>query len=644
MAWYKPNGLCWYEMIKKLCASLVKIYVFLSFILMADTSLSLTYMEQLQQQGASKKLYEASYWLALGHYSVVDEKNKKYESYTDEQAFFLSDSGKYSPKDELNETIKAFFDQSSMGVSHPQCRFVARLNWLVDELSIDRGQLPTVNCEEYLAWRKAIHAETVTLIFASHFVNSPSSMYGHTLLRIDPPKSVNPSQWLSYAVNFGASIGDDDNSMFFAWNGLTGGYPGTFSMAPYYKKINQYSSMENRGLWEYQLNLTVDEVNKLVSHLWELKDIRFDYYFSDENCSFRLLELLEIARPNVDLLSGFDYKAIPTDTVRVVRDHQMIKRIDYRASHVEKIKYIASFLSDEHKALARDLSLNTALIDSEVYGGASMNEKKRILYVAYNYLRYEQRKIARDKGMARRSRRLLLEINGQGGVDLSAMQRPFDPIEGHETMSVDISVGDEGGEGYVEGQWRMSYHDLLDPSPGYPLGLGIEMLGLTARQWEGGRTTLERLDVVEINSFAARDVFFKPYSWRVNGGLERVYNDLGDELVPQVSGGGGYSFGINEDFYYYTLITGRYEYNEMYQKNNQLGLGVAVGVLGSVGNINTSFEIAAQELTNGEERSAITFNIHYTVAKNQTLRFEIENVREGSYQENNIKLGYRYYY
>jgi len=176
----------------------------------------------------------------------------------------------------------------------------------------------------------------------------------------------------------------------------------------------------------------------------------------DENCSFRLLELLEIARPNIDLLSTFDYKAIPTDTVRVVRDHGMINNINYRASHIEQINYIASWLSPEQKALAYDLSADTGLVSGADYKNTSPADKQKILYVAYNYLRYKQGKAARDDGMASRSHRLLVEINEHGDTELLSLPRPFDPIDGHQTMSLTVAAGNEGEEEFIEGQWRIT--------------------------------------------------------------------------------------------------------------------------------------------------------------------------------------------
>jgi len=93
------------------------------------------------------------------------------------------------------------------------------------------------------------------------------------------------------------------------------------------------------------------------------------------------------------------------------------------------------------------------------------------------------------------------------------------------------------------------------------------MLGITARQWQSGRSTLERLDFVEINSFAGGDILFKPASWSVNGGMERIYSDDGDQ-APHVTGGRGYSVELTGDLLYYTLLTDRYKYNEMLKGNH----------------------------------------------------------------------------
>ena len=147
------------------------------------------------------------------------------------------------------------------------------------------------------------------LVFPAAYLNSPSSMFGHTLLRIDQADvTSNNTALLSYALNFGAYIEGMDNSILYAWKGLMGGYPGMFALVPYREKLAEYSRLENRDLWEYKLNLTPEETGRMVEHVWELKQVRFDYYFFDENCSFRLLELMEIARPGIERPSSSAYR------------------------------------------------------------------------------------------------------------------------------------------------------------------------------------------------------------------------------------------------------------------------------------------------------------------------------------------------
>jgi hypothetical protein len=82
--------------------------------------------------------------------------------------------------------------------------------------------------------------------------------------------------------------------------------------------ISEYSRLENRNLWTYQLDLSPKKTTRMVEHVWELRYVRFDDYFFDENCSFQLLERLEVARPSLRLTDQLPLTAIPADTVRAV--------------------------------------------------------------------------------------------------------------------------------------------------------------------------------------------------------------------------------------------------------------------------------------------------------------------------------------
>lgn len=301
------------------------------------------------------------YWIALGHY----ERGKLggWRSYVDDERFFLADNGESHPDAELAATLKALYASPSLGDKHAQCVYPARTRWLRQQLQLD--DLPQPQCGEYDNWYRDINPHSAVLVFPAAYLNSPSSMFGHTLLRIDQADvTSNNTALLSYALNFGAYIEGMDNSILYAWKGLMGGYPGLFALVPYREKLAEYSRLENRDLWEYKLNLTPEETGRMVEHVWELKQVRFDYYFFDENCSFRLLELMEIARPGIELTEQFPLTAIPTDTVRAVKNAGLIERIDYRPSREKELLARAEPLDHAERDWAKRLADDDSLLDA----------------------------------------------------------------------------------------------------------------------------------------------------------------------------------------------------------------------------------------------------------------------------------------
>src|SRR5688500_15186877 len=140
-------------------------------------------------------------------------------------------------------------------------------------------------------------------------------MYGHTLLRVDAADQDERTRLLAYSISFAAAT-NETNGLIFAVKGLFGGYPGVFAMLPYYVKVREYSDLENRDLWEYELDLSPEELERVLRHAWELLPAYFEYYFFDENCSYHLLALLQVARPDLELTAPFRLWALPVDTVR----------------------------------------------------------------------------------------------------------------------------------------------------------------------------------------------------------------------------------------------------------------------------------------------------------------------------------------
>jgi hypothetical protein len=240
-------------------------------------------------------------------------------SQVDSPSFFNSPSGKKDPRAELEATLRSFFAEAAEGDDHPQCRFAARRAWLDAELGFDAQRIARRECPRFREWRTAIDASQLTLVFASAYVDNPGSMYGHTLLRVDAAGQDERTRLLAYTINFAAGT-DETSGFLYVLKGLFGGYPGVFSMLPYYLKVREYSDLENRDLWEYQLDLGGEEIERVLAHAWELLPIHFDYFFFDENCAYHLLGLLQVARADLELTAQFPLWALPVDTVRVLTD------------------------------------------------------------------------------------------------------------------------------------------------------------------------------------------------------------------------------------------------------------------------------------------------------------------------------------
>jgi hypothetical protein len=267
-----------------------------------------SYREQLLLQAGEQRLASDPVWLALGHY-MVSGLSAHHRSLIDDPRFFLSPAGRGSPGAELDATLMAFFETPPAEEEPSQCRFRARYSFLRERLSFDDARLPRQPCARFDEWYRLIDPGRVWMVFASAFINNPASMFGHTFLRIDAAGS-QTEPLLGHAANFAAET-PQDNPAVYAIKGLLGGYNGYFSVAPYYQKVSQYSDIEDRDLWEYQLNLTAAEVRRLLEHLWELRGAASDYYYLNRNCSYQLQVLLEAARPGLNLHSGFRLWTIP---------------------------------------------------------------------------------------------------------------------------------------------------------------------------------------------------------------------------------------------------------------------------------------------------------------------------------------------
>ncbi len=572
-----------------ICKSSVSFFiVFLCLLLPLDTVWSAddeqsrgSYINSLINEADSKKLYNERYWHVLLHYKGNCFGTK---SLIDDPRFFLAEKGKYDPKAELHATIRAFFEPEREGQKHPVCRFIARYHWLKEQLSIDSGRLPVPVCEEFNRIIENVRPETANIIFPTSHINSPASMFGHTFLTVD---TANRNKLLSYAVNYSALTRETFGPLY-AFKGVFGFYKGYFSIQPYYEKIREYNDYNQRDIWEYRLNLTKEEVKRMMWHILELDQIYSDYYFFDENCSYNLLFTLDVARPSLNLTDTF-YSWIPTwvipvDTVRSVRDSGALDKVWYRPSQVTRIKHMISLLSRREQDVALAITDNAKKPDVILASQLSLQKKIVVsdLVIEFTKYQYSQEEISKQEY----TKRFLGAMRVRSSLGSPEMSRydipePGNPEEGHRSSRISIGAGVKDSSVYQQFQYRPAYHTLLDPEKGYVPGGQIVFGNIAFRFYDDEkRFQVERFDVVDIMSLAPRDRFLRSMSWKVNTGFRReLYPGKTGHLVYGVNSGGGVAFENSLLGILYIMVEPDILVSRSLDPNYSIGAGGSLGIL-----------------------------------------------------------------
>jgi len=524
-------------------------------------------------------LHQHPVWLTLGHYHQ-DTLGSGYTSQADDPAFFLSAEGKTSPQAELQATLEAI-RQPGGGDDHARCRFPARDEWLREQLELPDTP---VNCPAYDEWTETLNTEKVTLVFAASYLNSPSSMFGHTFLRLDPPQEDEEADLLlANTISYAADAAEHDSELLFAYRGIFGGYPGITSIRPYYEMIRLYNDIEHRDLWEYTLNLTQPEVDTMLAHTWEIQDKNFDYYFFDENCAYRLLALIDAARPGTNLLGEVSTHAIPSDTIRWVRDAGLVESIHYRPSAATAVSHSLDILPRDHQTLAAAIANGYVQVNGPEMQQLSTQERAWVLDATYDYVRYqsEARGWPREFSAPLSHQLLISRSRIDDAQEIPPVPEPaVRDDEGHDTFRVSLGSGQLDHAEFTQLTLRPAYHDVLDPPEGYRSGAQLQFLRLDARLYhDNDELQVEQIVGVEIRSLSPRNQFFSPISWQVGFGGRRTDTGTQRVLTPYLEGGAGGSWSLNYNTQAFAVATADLEIDDDIRRGYDFAPGADLGLL-----------------------------------------------------------------
>lgn len=584
--------------------------------------------EFYQNKAQELKLAQAHYWQLLLHMNDGISE-------IDDPRFFMAKDGKYNASNELLASIEALFSQEKKDDESFICRFPARTHWLKEKLNIDN--LSNENCKEYKKIIKRLDPQSATLVFSSAHINSPASMFGHTFLRID---SSYESKLLSYAVNYAAMADQNtENGVVFAIKGLFGGYYGRYSLLPYYEKLKEYSDTEQRDVWEYDLNLTHDEVKRMVEHIWELNNTFSDYFFFDENCSYNLLWLIEVARPTVSLRQDYFFQVIPAETMFTIEKEKLIKEIQYRPSKRTRLLRYEEILTQSERQNVMQLSTGKLSVQKwDETSQLSLKRKQLLLECAVELTEYYfiENDITKEQYLdifhKLTSKRATL---GRG--EKLAVERPSDPLKGHQALRATLQTKYVDSETSVLLGLRPAYHDITNSDIGFLQGTQIEFLD-TVVEINEDDIDLEYMTILSIASYVPQTDFFAPMTWRTKFAVNSDYMDDKNHLNGAVAAGTSW---YNPLGYHYVLI------EPMIHATHSTRFSIAP-VFGAVIDrypaFKTNFEVKQRYYDDKENQVIANITQSWYIRQNVSLHFSYEYTEKFENNDDVIKIGLNYFF
>jgi len=470
-------------------------------------------------------------WLRLLHF---DHGKSLVHTMIGKDDFFLAPDGATNPTSELQATVGKMFHSLSDVEQKTQCRFLARRDFLlrhwseIEPSTNIQAKLKIQDCPEATAWLKKLGADSVSLIFATAYLNSAPSSFGHTFLKIHNAKNDSGKDLLDYGINFAARTADTRGALY-AMYGLLGYFPGTYAMVPYHQMIKDYTHLEGRDIWEYELSLTPEETHRLIYHLLELDGTYFDYYFSNRNCSWAIARALEIARPDLDLNTHQDFEVIPLDSLKVVtRTPGLVKKIKYRPS--EETEWISKerSLSDKDRADVQKLfaaakkgkfseqDLSTVSVEAL---DAAMD-----LFTLKGYEDHKKFDQPQFLLLGERAKRKAAALSAnQAAEDLMATKIPPSKSPDSSTLQLGLNElhnpNEQNSEAWVG--IRILFHDLLSEDQGVSPWSHLEFMSAKLYRSNHQQTQIGHYRILEILSTQASSWYAGPFSWGTSVGGDR---------------------------------------------------------------------------------------------------------------------------
>ena len=402
--------------------------------------------------------------------------------------------------------------------------------------------------------------KNISVIFTSPRYNSPGSIFGHTFLRLN-------TTTIPYAINYAAIVPKNINNIIYAYKGINGYFKSRYKLLPYARKDYEYRYEEARDLLEFKINLSKDQMENILFHLYEIKDVTQNYYFLSRNCSSELLKLLDLADENINLTSQLSTRTVPIDIIYMLDSNNLLNKPKRYISKIKIFYNLTKKLSSNNLKMIKNIA-NGNMAISEFKNNKNIDNKTRdtIILATIKYIEIKALKNSFDQKAASKLFRLTqLEIKYKikskynDGVKLKR-----NPITNKtHKLYIGTRIQDKNKEQLIGYRYLYSNkNDLINDDKGYGT---IELLDIALRYKED-KLTLEKLLLLNLEAQPPSNNFFLEPTVSIQLGSKRL-SYFNDNLYSYIDYAKGINYQIKNNFFFRTeLGLGFYRYDkDMYR-------------------------------------------------------------------------------
>ncbi len=422
------------------------------------------------------RLSQSPMWLKLLRYERSSIYAGKNLSAVNSASFFLAPDGNSDPYQELLATVNALsLDAGQDQDMHAQCRFPARNIWLKQQLaqqanvSLSPRQPP--KCKAYDEWTQQGDIVSISVVLATGFLANPASYFGHTLLKFNSERNHTRSELLDSSVNFGALVPQGENPAVYLAKGVFGGYSSNFTHRQYYYHDHNYTALESRDLWEFELDLSKEELQLIVAHAWELIGQEYTYFFFRKNCAYRMAEVLNLVE-GVDLIPKNRGWTIPQSVVRKLystrrNGDRLVSNIRYHPSLLSEFHHLYQQLVPAEQRILKRITINDEELNSNAFISLPVSRQAKVLDALLRYLYYQNEHEYNDETPTTALYKRVLETRFDlPGIEQGGGKVPSIFTEGSKPGRSELNfIYNSDLNAGIELNLRPAYYDTLDSGP-----------------------------------------------------------------------------------------------------------------------------------------------------------------------------------